>query len=298
MEIVGKIDYLNNIKINPLELNFSQFTEPRCDECGTNHNRLYTYVVQLDNGNLIQVGRGCINKLFPKTYNYEVLDYNEVDLLKYLFTGFSKKRMDYETRELLYMLIQYNRKYGFDNKNFNLVFNDKQFLRELGDPDLWDYSLVDAIIEWYENNNVYGDFQENVKSLVLNEYMPIRYINIFKYAYKIYNDAVNYVPQQRSKVTTYTETTIREVELSNSHNYRYYGNDVSTNVYRIIDVKGNVFEYETSREIDFQPGDKIRFKYKENKYLKQNNPLNQSTNINYVSKKYGVVNKIKNVKVI
>ena len=92
MEIVGKIDYLNNIKINPLELNFSQFTEPRCDECGTKHNRLYTYVVQLDNGDLIQVGRGCINKLFPKTYNYEVLDYNEVDLLKYLFAGFSKKK--------------------------------------------------------------------------------------------------------------------------------------------------------------------------------------------------------------
>lgn len=276
MELVGKIDYESGIKINPLNLDFSKFTEPKCDHCGTNHNRKYTYIVQLDNGNLIQVGKGCLDKLFPKDYNYDVTNYNENDLLQYLLAGYNRRQRYYETRNLLYILIAYNRIYGLDNKNFNYFSNDKAFISSISDIKNRDYTETDAVINWYKTAKLYNDFQNNVQSLVLNNTLDVKYINIFKYAYKIYINAINYKPEYNSVAVNYTETIIDKIELVDS--YSYWNNDIK--VYRIIDNKNNVFQYETSRDINLKSGDKISYKIKGT----------------YKSKKYCVVNKITYVK--
>lgn len=282
MYLVGKIDYEAEVKINPLNLDFSKFTEPKCEHCHTNHNRKHLYVVQLDDGNLIQVGKGCLDKLFPKDYNYDVTNYNENDLLQYLLAGYNSKQKYYNTRDLLYVLIQFNKMYGLDNKKFNNYYQDKEFIKTISDIKNRDYTETDTVINWYKTAKLYNDFQISVQNLILSKYIETKYINIFKYAYKIYINASNYKPEYNSVAVNYTETIIDKIEIVDVHNYSYgYYNDVNTKVYRIIDDKDNVFQYETSSSKEFKISDKISYKIKGT----------------YKSKKYGIVNKITYIKI-
>lgn len=282
MKLVGKIDYESGVKINPLGLDFGKFTAPQCDHCKTNHKRKYTYIVELDNGDLIQVGKGCLDKVLGKDFNYDAIAYDSQELLEYLVAGYNPKERAYSVRELLYVLIQFNKTYGLDNKNFNDYYQDINFVKSIDTKDR-DYSEVETIIEWYKSVKLYNDFQNNVKNLVLMDYVESRYINYFKYAYKVYLDNISYKAQYNSVLVDYTQTTIKSVEMVNTKAYTYgYRSSVETKVYRIIDTDSNVFEYETSSNIALSVGDKIKFKHKGT----------------YASKKYGVVNKINYVRII
>lgn len=282
MELVGKIDYDNNIKINPFNLDFNKFTAPECECCKTNHNRIYTYIIEKDNGELIQVGKGCLDKLLGSDFNYEIINYNNKDLFENLLFGFDRKNNCYNTRLLLFVLIQFNKIYGLvDSKKFNDYYNNKDFVSSLGNSKNWNFDEVDNIIEWYKNFKGINDFQINIKNLVLNKYLNLKYINYFKYVYKIYIDSKNYKPVKNSQVIDYTKTTIKEIEMVKSKIYSYgYRNQVETKIYRIIDINDNVLQYETSSEKNFKNGDTISYKIKGN----------------YESKKYGIVNKISHVK--
>lgn len=282
MKLVGKIDYENGIKINPLNLNFDKFNSPQCDHCKTNHNRKYTYIVELDNGDLIQVGKSCLDKVLGKDFNYDITTYDSKELLEYLVTGYNPKEHSYNVKELLYVLIQFNKTYGLDNKNFDNYYQDINFVKSISTKDR-NYGEVESIIEWYKSVKLYNDFQNNVKNLVLTDYVEARYINYFKYAYKIYLDNINYKSQYNSVLVDYNQTTIESIEIVNTKAYTYgYRSNVETKVYRIVDTNSNVFEYETSSDIILNKGDQIKFKHKDT----------------YNSKKYGIVNKINYVKVI
>ena len=82
-----------------------------------------------------------------------------------------------------------------------------------------------------------------------------------------------------------TTTQVKEIEYIGSESYSW---KTESKKYRIIDTKNNVFEFCTSTDLEIKTGDKISFKYS----------MTNGIRINWHNKKYGFINRIRNLKII
>lgn len=236
-KLVAKIEHLTNGNIITSfedESTFSEFNtlESKCEVCGTKRFRNLTYIVRNENGKLIQVGSSCIDKLIPTIKNPKSLSREEQFILK---GGINNLLV---VRNVIYNIIK-----------FNLQPNEIEYTYEFKDLIRNNERVeeIEKIIEFYKNLETSNDFEFKVRTLVLEEIVERKHINLLKWAYKIYQNHQIKVSSNGLNSDTFI---VKKIEVAKKYcdtRYSYYG--VDKIVYRIIDENDNIIEYDTAREL-------------------------------------------------
>jgi hypothetical protein len=126
-------------------------------------------------------------------------------------------------------------------------------------------NLAKPVIDYFASYDGTNEFVNNIKNLVANEYIEIKYFNIVKYANKVYKDYLNYLKTNEDNGLEDECFTIRNIWLERKYwdrTYSYHG--VETYVYRMYDEDNHLIEMSTSSTKDYlsMTGKKVLCKIK------------------------------------
>lgn len=257
MKIIACIEHLskerNLINTYTDKYDFKQFLtyESKCDICGTIRYRRYTYVIENDNGELVQVGTSCIDKL---------LDIKNISFVERALLGggdffenglsFNGERY-FSLKQLIKYLIIFPQNNLKEFKNINVLYNaDTNTLIEKNDIN----SQVNDILNFLDNLTCSNEFTYNIFNCFQqaknnNYYVSEKQFNLMKYVYKMYADFQLRQVASNEQGLTANVFTIKSIQKAGTAHYYSFGyhNGCDILEYNCIDTNNNIIKIKSTK---------------------------------------------------
>ena len=260
-----------------------------CNHCESNRRRKYVFVLENEEGKIIQVGKACLKDFTNGNLSADSIAsyYDELDVLDELqrvdedegfFSNYGNQ-IQYKVEDLVGFSIFLTDTEGYaSTTSFGQSTKDKtmELLRTVSsdDKNLYkDYfSKVDEVLNYFKNAEASNDYMHNLKILLSEKYVEYKHIG---YVVSAYNSMIRAKGRETEKIKTkqfeyksrkesqYVGNVGEKAEfeleynrsLAFSNDYSYYGG--VTYMHFFYDNNDNVFVWSTSKELNLEQGEKI-----------------------------------------